>query len=79
MITEDWNRPKTWLHTTLLRYLGPFSPFGPLTGGMWFAAFLMLIATVMGPPVGYLIRHVIRPEIALVSYGLHWWQAVWSA
>ncbi len=72
-------RPLVWLCTRPLRYIGPFSPFGPWISGVLFAACLMLVVTVVGPPVGYLIRHVLRPELALVSHTIGWWQAVWSA
>ncbi len=64
---------------TPLRYIGPFSPFGSLTGGLLFGACLVLVAVVAAPPVGYLIRHVVRPEFVGVSHAIWRWQVAWSA
>lgn len=56
MVTNPSLQPRTWLRSTPLRYLGPFSPLGPWTSGWLFGVCLMLLAALGGPPVAYLIR-----------------------
>jgi hypothetical protein len=50
----------------VLRYLGPQSPWGPERGTVAFCATLLLIAVVMGPPMGF-----------VCGYIFGWWWRLW--